>query len=286
MALKKLALGPIKAAACSIKGGRPNNEDAAFYCLQKSIIEGRSLYRFIGVVADGVGGQAKGEIASRIASNIIGSYILYQLAVSNEGISSETVESIVQEAYKMANEEIIKLSYSNLGSTGMATTATTVVVQERRDSVELWVGHVGDSRAYILTRKEIIPLTRDHTLIQEMIEKKQITPEEAIYHPYRRVITKALGTLDWKPEFKIHDARELMHDPREPFFILVCSDGLVHKLSKEEIRTYIIRNHRRRGYTNTLKSLFDIALERGEGDNITAILAGPFQSRPFTDIMD
>ena len=276
MALKKLALGPTKAAACSIKGGRPNNEDAAFYCLQKSIIEGRSMYRFVGVVADGVGGQAKGEIASRIAVNIIGPYILYQLVISNEGISSKTAENIVQNAYEKANEEIRKFSYSNPRSSGMATTATTVVVQERRDSVELWVGHVGDSRAYMLTGKGMIPLTRDHTLIQEMIDKKQITPEEAIYHPARRVLTKALGVPDWKPEFNIHDLKE-------PFLILVCSDGLVHRLRKEEIHTYIIKNHRRVGYTNTLKSLFDIALERGESDNITAILAGPFHSRPFTD---
>jgi protein phosphatase len=268
MALKKLALRPIKAAAYSTIGRRTNNEDAAFYCLQKSIIEGWGIYRFIGVVADGVGGQAKGEIASRIAANIIGPYILYELAVSSKGVSDPA--NIILKAYSRAHNEIIKFSQSNPESIGMATTATTVVVQERRDSVELWVGHVGDSRAYILTREKIILLTRDHTLIQEMIGKNQITPEEAMYHPHRSVITKALGTPDWIPDFTIQYYRE-------PFFILVCSDGFVHKLSTDEIHSYIMKYHGKIGYTNILKSLCDVALERGEEDNITAILSGPFQ---------
>ena len=268
MALKKLAPRPIKAAAYSTIGGRTNNEDAAFYCLQKSIMGGRGIYRFIGVVADGVGGQAKGEVASRIAANIIGTYILYELAASNKRASDPS--NIILRAYSRAHNEIIRFSQLNPESIGMATTATTVVVQERRDSVELWIGHVGDSRAYILTREKIVLLTRDHTLIQEMIVKNQITPQEAIYHPHQSVITKALGTPDWMPDFTIHYYTE-------PFFILICSDGFVHKLSIDEIHSYIIKYHGKIGYTSILKSLCDVALERGEKDNITAILSGPFQ---------
>jgi protein phosphatase len=271
MALNKLALRPIKAAAYSDIGRRPNNEDAASYSLEKSIIAGREMYRFIGVVADGVGGRAKGEVASEIAVKHIKSYIQDQLATSNGEFSNPA--NIIITAYSIANNKIIELSQSNPEFIGMATTATTVVVQERSDSVELWVGHVGDSRAYMLmlTRKKIILLTRDHTLIQEMIEKNQITPEEAMYHPYRSFITKALGSSDWIPDFTIHRYTE-------PFLILICSDGLIHKLSMDEIYSNIIMKYNRNvGYTNILKSLCDKALERGEKDNITAILAGPFQ---------
>lgn len=269
MVSKRFLLRPIKAAAYSTIGRRANNQDAAFYCLQKSIIEGRKLCRFIGVVADGVGGQAKGEVASRIATNIIGAYLLYSLATSNkELLDPKYIKYIIEAAYSTANNEIIKFSQSNPEATGMGTTATTVVVQERGDSIELWVGHVGDSRAYLFTEEEIIPLTRDHTPIQEP-RKKEITPEKAIHHPYRKVITKALGTPNWKPDFN-------QHYYREPFFILICSDGLVHELSEREIHSYIMQNVSKTGYTDIIKSLCDIALERGETDNITAILSGPF----------
>lgn len=264
---QKLRFKPPRAAIFSTIGKRANNEDSANYILQKVSVEGRSMLRFIAVVADGMGGHAKGEVASRIAVNIIPAYILYQL--STLGIEEISPKYLLEEAYSIANSEIVRVASSDPSSAGMGTTATTVVVHEGGDFVQVWIGHVGDSRAYLVTFEGIFRLTRDHSMVQEMVDKGMLTPEQALRHPNRNVITKALGGENTTP-----DTNEFIYD--KPFFILLCTDGLVHTITEQELYHYIIRNAARLPYSHILRTLCQEAVKRGENDNVTALLAGPF----------
>jgi protein phosphatase len=201
------------------------------------------------VVADGMGGAQAGEVASRIAVDYF-----------REGLEDDsTPESALAALALAANARIHDLSHSSAEHAGMGTTLTAVYVGEH----EVAIAHVGDSRAYCLRDGELLRLTDDHSLVDELIRQGRLTPEEAVEHPQRSVITRALG-----PEGTVEvDTRSFR--ARSGDVYLLCSDGLTTMLSEEQIAD-VLRAHR--GLRDAGEALIAAANEAGGRDNITVVL--------------
>jgi protein phosphatase len=201
------------------------------------------------VVADGMGGAQAGEVASRIAVESFG-----------HGLDDASQpESALATLALAANSRIHELSHSDAEHAGMGTTLTAVYVGDE----EVAIAHVGDSRAYCLRDGELLRLTDDHSLVDELMRQGRLTPEEAVEHPQRSVITRALG-----PEGTVEvDTRTFRARPGDVY--LLCSDGLTTMLAEEEIAD-VLRSHPR--LRDAGEALIAAANEAGGRDNITVVL--------------
>src|SRR3954454_22802857 len=170
------------------------------------------------VVADGMGGAQAGEVASRAAAESF-AHDLPSSAIAPERRVGETIEG--------ANRTIHELARKDPGLTGMGTTTTAALVD--LEAEEGAIGHVGDSRAYRLRGGTFEQLTRDHSLVEEMRRKGQLTDAQAQDHPQRSIITRALGP---EPEVEV-DVQTVPACPGDVF--LICSDGLTTMLDEEQI---------------------------------------------------
>ncbi len=201
------------------------------------------------VVADGMGGAQAGEVASKIAVDVF-----------EEGLGDTAEpEGGLAERAGAANARIHELSHNNAEQAGMGTTLTAVYVAPR----EVAIAHVGDSRAYRLRARELMRLTDDHSLVDELMRQGKITPEEAIDHPQRSVITRALGP---EPSVEV-DTRS--YSARTGDVYLLCSDGLTTMLAEERIAE-VMRSHPR--LRDAGEALIAAANEAGGRDNITVVL--------------
>ncbi len=201
------------------------------------------------VVADGMGGAQAGEVASRIAVES------FQPGVED---ASEPEAALAALALA-ANARIHELSHSNAEQAGMGTTLTAVYV----GTEEVAIAHVGDSRAYCLRDGELLRLTDDHSLVDELMRQGRLTPEEAVEHPQRSVITRALG-----PEGTVEvDTRSFSARPGDIY--LLCSDGLTTMISEQQIATVLLAHDRLR---DAGEALIAAANEAGGRDNITVVL--------------
>jgi PPM family protein phosphatase len=201
------------------------------------------------VVADGMGGARAGEVASRIAVESF-----------QPGVGSEREpERQLADLAIAANARIHELSTRNLEQAGMGTTLTAVYV----GTDDVAIAHVGDSRAYCLREGELIRLTDDHSLVDELMRQGRLTPEEAEEHPQRSVITRALG-----PEGTVEVDTRSFH-ARAGDVYLLCSDGLTTMLAEEEIRDYLLSSSSLRDAGETLIAAANAA---GGRDNITVVL--------------
>jgi serine/threonine protein phosphatase PrpC len=201
------------------------------------------------VVADGMGGAQAGEVASRIAVESF-----------QPGLASEREpERELAELARAANSRIHELSHSDAEHAGMGTTLTAVYVGEQ----EIAIAHVGDSRAYCLRDGELLRLTDDHSLVDELMRQGRLTPEEAVEHPQRSVITRALG-----PEGSVEvDTRS--YRARRGDVYLLCSDGLTTMLSEDTIAAILLDNPHLR---DAGEALIAAANDAGGRDNITVLL--------------
>jgi protein phosphatase len=201
------------------------------------------------VVADGMGGAQAGEVASRIAVES------FQPGLQDDARPEHSLASLAL----AANARIHELSHSNIEHAGMGTTLTAVYVGEE----EIAVAHVGDSRAYCLRDGQLLRLTDDHSLVDELMRQGRLTPEEAVEHPQRSVITRALG-----PEGTVEvDTRSFRARAGDVY--LLCSDGLTTMLSEEQIRLLLISNYK---LSAAGEALIAAANEAGGRDNITVVL--------------
>ena len=200
-------------------------------------------------VADGMGGHEAGEIASEITVNT-----LAELAPSHldaEGLTA---------AVEAANYNVMKAPRQGIGRDGMGTTLTAAMLEGER----LLIAQVGDSRAYLLHKGHLQQITRDHTLMADLIEAGQITPEEARVHPNRSVITRAIGSdIHMRP-----DIYELNVDAGDR--ILLCSDGLSSMISNNAIESIM---RRQSDAQHCADELVTAALENGGADNVTVVVA-------------
>jgi protein phosphatase len=202
-------------------------------------------------VADGVGGHRAGEVASKTAVEIL-----------ERSFTDRTADGLV-EAVKEANRTVWNLAESNRDQRGMGTTLTAVGLVEDDGEERLAVVNVGDSRAYLLQQGELEQLTDDHSLVAQLVREGQLTPEEAIVHPQRSIITRALG-LDPEVDVDIWELTPFRGDR-----ILLCSDGLTNEVSDEGIASTL------RGVADpqdAADQLVEEANARGGNDNITVVV--------------
>jgi serine/threonine protein phosphatase PrpC len=193
-------------------------------------------------VADGMGGAQAGEIASKLAAG----------AIKERGAD---VESLIQEA----NRRVHQRSLEDPNTSGMGTTLTVAAVEDGVVSI----GHVGDSRAYLVRDGKLEQLTEDHSLVGELMRSGKLSPEEAETHPQRSMITRALGT---DPNV---DVDIFAVEPRPDDLFLLCSDGLTSMVDDREILRLV--GEKRGDLQGLVKALIKAANKGGGEDNITVI---------------
>ncbi|MGH2984480.1 MAG: Stp1/IreP family PP2C-type Ser/Thr phosphatase, partial [Solirubrobacterales bacterium] len=199
-------------------------------------------------VADGMGGAQAGEVASRIAAGA------FEQGVDEEASAEGQLEEIAQGA----NREIHDLAQKDSSRAGMGTTLTAALVH----GDEVALGHVGDSRAYVLRDGELKRLTKDHSLVEELRRQGRLTEEQAEEHPQRSIITRALGP---EPEVNVDT---MTYPAKDGDVFLLCSDGLTTMVTDDEIRTIMLEARSLRSGVN---KLVDAANGMGGRDNITAV---------------
>jgi PPM family protein phosphatase len=204
------------------------------------------------VVADGMGGAQAGEVASKAAAE--------SFAHDLPSSSQASPERLLEETIERANRTIHELARKDPALAGMGTTTTAAIVD--LEAEEVAIGHVGDSRAYRLRSGRFEQLTRDHSLVEEMRRKGQLTDEQAEDHPQRSIITRALGP---EPEVQV-DVQTVPAQGGDVF--LICSDGLTTMLDDEKIAHVL---GRATSLQNGVKALVDEANRAGGRDNITVV---------------
>ncbi len=235
---------------------RKGNEDALF------LNPGQKLY----VVADGMGGHAAGEVASRVAVDAINEFVT--LTGGNEEITwpfglddSISYEgNRLKTAIRHANRRVLEATRESAEYEGMATTVAAVLV----DGATANIAHVGDSRIYLWSGGAISQLTSDHSWVNEQIQSGVISPEQARNHPLRNVVTRALGG---RSDLLV-DIQSRRMDPGE--VLLLCSDGLTTMIGDEEIAR--ILDEAGGDVARAATALVQEANDRGGEDNITVVL--------------
>ncbi len=201
------------------------------------------------VVADGMGGAQAGEVASKTAADAF-----------DRDLPEGPPGPFLRETIEEANRRINELARADPSKAGMGTTITAAIVDAQAE--EVGIGHVGDSRAYRLRRGKLERLTRDHSLVEEMRRKGQITDAQAEDHPQRSIITRALGP---EPDVEV-DLQTVPASPGDLF--LLCSDGLTTMVSEDRIATVLAAAGSMR---EAVRTLVDEANGAGGRDNITAL---------------
>lgn len=220
-------------------------------CMFVGNIENFPLY----IVADGMGGHNAGEVASCMAVDIIKEVFEDNIKLLKD---KENIKETIEEAIYVANRKIYLESKKILKYAGMGTTITLAYILNNH----IYIGHVGDSRAYFVTEGEIYQITDDHSLVNELIKNGSITPEEAINHPQKNLITRAVGTSS---EIQL-DFYTI--DYKKDDILIICSDGLSNMLNNDDILK-LIRSEK--DIDKACNKLISIANENGGRDNITVI---------------
>jgi serine/threonine protein phosphatase PrpC len=200
-------------------------------------------------VADGMGGAKAGEVASRLAA----------AAVQESDTDGQSGEARVAAVIEEANRRVFRRATEDREASGMGTTMTVALVEDDRVAI----GHVGDSRAYLIRDGRLEQLTNDHSLVAELVRSGKLTPEEAESHPQRSVITRALGT-----EADI-DVDTFSIDAAPGDLFLLCSDGLTTMVDDETILTAV--EEHRDNLKAAAKALVNAANRGGGEDNITVV---------------
>jgi len=204
------------------------------------------------LVADGMGGHAAGEIASRLAAQSIKEYI--------DGLDGDKLcEEDIKKAIHFANDRLLREMDEDSSLEGMGTTLTFVYAENS----DLIVAQVGDSSAFLYDGRRIRKITKDHTYVQHLIDSGIIKVDAAADYPFRNIITRALGMK--KLEVDIYKEKWKKDD-----LILICSDGLTTYAGMEKILTEIAEDNK---IGEKAQNFVDFALESGGKDNITVIIA-------------
>ena len=209
-------------------------------------------------VADGMGGHAKGEVASKIALNRIWIDSFSKIAVS-ELFGDTMLMEILEHAIKKANEDILEYTTKNPETSGMGTTSVCAIVINNT----VYFANVGDSRAYVVGPNEIRQETKDHSLVQELVDKGNITKAEADNHPNKNVITRAVGL---SPSLEV-DTKEV--NLKDDESLLLCCDGVNAELSDDDIKKIVQETP---DPQDACKKIVDMANDRGGSDNISLII--------------
>ena len=230
---------------------RSTNEDSM-------ILEPRlGLY----VVLDGMGGANAGDIASQMARDAIRDYVMQRRG-------NAPARQLLEAAIQAGSASVFAASQANRERHGMGTTVVACLVV---DPDHLVIGHVGDSRAYLLRQGRLLALTRDHTIVEELVDRGLLTADEAERHPYKNVLSRNLGA---RPETRVDlvDVEVLPGDR-----VMLCSDGLYGYASTEAIQ-YILGSGD--APEHVARDLIELALRGGGGDNVSTIVLEAPQAAP------
>lgn len=231
---------------CDIGKVRHSNQDAFF----AAEIEHNAVFA---IVCDGMGGANAGNVASETAVRIISDYIMRSYRLS---MDTEATEKMIKNAIESANIEIYDTALKNPELQGMGTTVVIAIAEGDRAVI----AHVGDSRAYLINDK-IKQLTRDHSVVQSLVESGKISAEDAKVHPEKNVITRALGA----EENVIADITHIPFSKGES--LLLCTDGLSSFIDEKSIFESVSMSD-----GSAADKLVDKANENGGGDNITVVI--------------
>ena len=240
----------IEYAARTHRGNvRKRNEDSLY------LPDGKGLDGLV-IVADGMGGYNAGDVASAMGVQVACNIVSAARALS----PAPTAEYTVRWAFNEANRAILEYAGTNEFYQGMGTTMTIACYENGR-----WViGNVGDSRAYLVRGGAVSQITTDHSLVQLMVERGRMTPEEARVHPYRNVITRSIGT----EAFSGADIFRI--DARPGDVLILCSDGLSNYLSDADMLSVLVSGVK---LDEASEAMLKLSLDRGGSDNITVALA-------------
>ena len=223
---------------------RQGNEDSAFVSPQ------------LIAVADGMGGHAAGEVASRIAVEVLQS--LTPTLISSE-VDEDSVGDLLMHSLHSIDSEISLIAEEEIEKRGMGTTLTALLIREKFISLL----HVGDSRCYRLRGNTLEQLSNDHTVIQELLDQGAISESEAVDHPQRSMLTQALrGDGDVTPVLQ-------MYEVKKGDRYLLCSDGLSGVLTEKEIKVGLKKSDKEAA----VKFLIDATYVNGAPDNVTVLIA-------------
>lgn len=216
------------------------------------------------VVCDGMGGAAGGKIASAIGEEaFINAMASYGEEIEKSKFDSKKIKNAIKNSIEKANLAILEAAKEDLSLFGMGCTLNALIFVEGKSKI--YYANVGDSRLYMIKKREIKQLTKDHSYVQMLLDNKDITKEEAENHPQRNLITKALGIKE-EIEPDIFDRRIAQNN--ETYFLL-CSDGLHGLVPKEVLKKVALME------TSIEEKVFNyikLANEAGGHDNISAIL--------------
>lgn len=237
-------------AALSHTGNvRKHNEDAWYFSDREAPVA---------IVADGMGGHRAGEVASAMA---------IEAAVRRLSETDSAPQERVYRALETANAAVFQAARGDEALAGMGTTMILALFE----GGEAHIGHVGDSRAYLWHDGVLTRITRDHSLMEEWLDAGYITPAEVENHPYRHVITRALGTQAWVEI----DRRSLPFGPGDR--LLLCSDGLNNEVLEEEMAQILAAEP---DPEFCARRLIDAAIGKRGRDNVTVLIAAGEEGTP------
>lgn len=208
------------------------------------------------IIADGMGGHNSGEIASQMAVNFISHYILEN---PQEFAEDDAISTAVQEVIRKANAFVCEASVNNPEYRGMGTTLILAVIYNKR----IYIGHVGDSRVYVVRGTGMEQITTDHSYIEELLRNGSITRDEAQKHPKRNLITRALGCVE-EVEIDIYTCNIKEND-----IYILCTDGLTNTMNEDEIKNIVLGSD---DPDIVCSELVNTANANGGEDNITVIV--------------
>lgn len=237
----------MKLVAVTDKGRRPTNEDSFF--------KYRNDRLFGGMVADGMGGHNKGDVASKLAADIIKDHIMSNFKSDMESFD---VAEMLRSAVSKANERIFQMSVKNPICKGMGTTVTMAFIYDDN----IITAHVGDCRCYLVSQKGAKKITKDHSYVNELIERGAITEEEAKKHPKRNYITRAVGT-----ERSITVDINVRRYNGET--VLIASDGLWAYVDEDKLCELI---NDCEDFELVGEHIVEMAILNDSDDNVTAVV--------------
>jgi protein phosphatase len=227
---------------------RPGNEDALFADVERGVF----------IVADGMGGHVAGEVASKIVTETVGPGVGEAI---EDGLSGTELEVRILDLIEEANRAILKRADSEPEKRGMGTTLTLLVLVPGSSYL---IDQVGDSRGYLLRDGVLSQVTRDHTVVQQQVDRGALTPEQARDHPLSHILTRALGT---EADVEADSYGDTVQ-PGDTF--LLCSDGLSGMLGDDAIQAILTMPSE--DPQEVADALVDAANDAGGLDNITAVV--------------
>lgn len=228
---------------------RKQNQDA---CRIEELSDDRLLL----IVCDGMGGARAGNVASELAVQSFGDAVLERLSGMEQ---ADDIDRALREAVETANHVIWQRSGTDPDCLGMGTTLVAALVIDR----VCHIVNVGDSRCYFVSSDGIRRVTRDHSLVEDLVQRGEITQEQARTHPQKNLITRALGAAQ-------EVQADLFQEPcLEGGYLLLCTDGLSNVVTDQEILYEVIHGGVQE---ESCKRMLDTALQRGAPDNVTAVL--------------